>query len=181
MNRVDRRTIKTRTAIKSAFLAILKEKSINKITISELSEKANIGRGTFYLHYHDLYDLYESIEQDLYAELVEIFDEFSPYILSENLVALTNEITAYIDKKREFFLLLMGVNGNVLHKIKEIFNEKVLQDECYAEISAYEQLEALFIVSGTIGILEEWLQSGLDMPVAQLSSTLHELLMKFNP
>ncbi|MDN6618009.1 MAG: TetR/AcrR family transcriptional regulator, partial [Enterococcus sp.] len=73
---MDRRTIKTRTAIKSAFLAILKEKSINKITISELSEKANIGRGTFYLHYHDLYDLYESIEQDLYAELVEIFDEF---------------------------------------------------------------------------------------------------------
>lgn len=177
---VDRRTTKTKKAIKSAFIEILKVKSINKITISELSEKADIGRGTFYLHYHDLYDLYESIERDLYAELIEMFDEFSPYIKSDNLFALTNEITAYIDKKRELFLLLMGVNETILNKIKEIFNEKVLQDECYSEISEYEQLEALFIVSGTVGILEEWLKSGLDMPLEQISKVLHQLLMKFN-
>ncbi|MGL9730066.1 TetR/AcrR family transcriptional regulator [Enterococcus sp. DIV0756] len=177
---VDRRTAKTKRAIKNAFLDILKVKSINKITISELSEKADIGRGTFYLHYHDLYDVYESVERDLYAELVEMFDEFSPYVTSENLLALTNEVTAYIDKKRELFLLLMDVHENILNKIKEIFNEKVLQDECYSEISEYEQLEALFIVAGTFGILEEWLRSGLDMPLEQVSKILHQLLMKFN-
>lgn len=177
---MDRRTIKTRAAIKRAFIECLKEKNINKITISELSEKADIGRGTFYLHYQDLYDLYDSIEQDLYAELAEMFDASSPYLDSENLLALTNKITAYIDKKKDLFRLLMGVNGHVLNRIKEIFNEKVLEDDCYTDISVYDQLEALFLVSGTIGILEGWLKSGLDMPLDQLSSMLHRLLMKFN-
>ena len=46
----DRRSIKTKRAIKEAFLKLLHEKEINKITVSDLSRRADLGRGTFYLH-----------------------------------------------------------------------------------------------------------------------------------
>lgn len=54
---MDRRSTRTKQAIKQAFLDLTKEKPINKITIAELSQQADIGRGTFYTHYEDIYDL----------------------------------------------------------------------------------------------------------------------------
>ncbi|MGM0214211.1 TetR/AcrR family transcriptional regulator [Enterococcus sp. AZ109] len=179
---VDRRTIKTKKAIHQAFIELLKAKPLNKITISELSEKADLGRGTFYLHYKDIYDLYEQLEHELYDELVELFDQFAPYDTSLSMQSVTEAITGYIEGKKELFLLLIqsNANGNVLYKIKEIFKEKVLQDECYQQISPYEQIEALFIVSGMLGVLEEWLTSDLELSMEQVSELLHRLLLKFD-
>lgn len=178
----DRRKIKTKKAIHQAFIQLLKEKSLNQITIAELSEKADLGRGTFYLHYRDIYDLYEKVEEELYNELTEIFDQFKPYTTSESLLLLTTAVAKFIDQKRELFLLLIqsNANGNVLHKIKEIFKDKVLTDECYQQISTYEQLEVLFIVSGVIGVVEEWIVADLDLTLKEVSTILHQLLMKFD-
>ncbi|WP_425524836.1 TetR/AcrR family transcriptional regulator [Bacillus atrophaeus] len=64
----DRRSIKTKSAIKHAFLKLLHEKEINKITVSDLSKKADISRGTFYLHYKDVFDLYEQIEDEIFEQ-----------------------------------------------------------------------------------------------------------------
>ena len=46
----DKRIVKTRTAIKTAFLQLALEKDIGKITVSNITEKAEINRSTFYLH-----------------------------------------------------------------------------------------------------------------------------------
>lgn len=177
----DRRTIKTKKAIHQAFIELLNEKSLNKITISELSERADLGRGTFYLHYKDIYDLYEQLEKELYDELVELFDQRAPYRTSSSMQSVTEAIAEYIEGEKELFLLLIqsNANGNVLYKIKELFKEKVLQDDCYQQISPYEQIEALFIVSGMIGVLEEWLTSDLELSIEQVSEMLHQLLVKF--
>ncbi|RIL83445.1 TetR/AcrR family transcriptional regulator, partial [Staphylococcus cohnii] len=47
----DRRVRKTQNAIKHAFIQLLNEKDLDKITISDITHKADINRGTFYLHY----------------------------------------------------------------------------------------------------------------------------------
>lgn len=65
----DRRTIKTKRAIRESFLELLKEKEVQQITVSELSRKADLGRGTFYLHYQDVFDLYEQLEKELFDQL----------------------------------------------------------------------------------------------------------------
>ncbi len=51
----DRRNKKTEQLIKRVFLKLLKEKSLNKITVAEIARLADLGRGTFYLHYGDVY------------------------------------------------------------------------------------------------------------------------------
>lgn len=179
---VDRRSIKTKRAINSAFIGLLKQKSLKTITVSELSEKADLGRGTFYLHYKDIYDLYEQLEQNVFEELSELFDQNKPYITSDNLKILMESIAIYINEKKDLILLLMNsnANGNVLYKIKDIFKEKLLDDDCYEQISEYEQIEALFIVSGMIGVLEEWLLSKTDLSLRELTEILHGLLLNFD-
>lgn len=58
MPREDLRIRKTRAAIHEAFLLLLQKKKLEKISVKELCETAMIGKGTFYLHYTDIYDLY---------------------------------------------------------------------------------------------------------------------------
>ena len=61
---MDQREIKTKRAIKNAFLILRAQKPIEKITIRELAALAEISKATFYLHYQDIYDLSEQIGKD---------------------------------------------------------------------------------------------------------------------
>ena len=65
----DRRTLKTRKAICDAFAELLTKKELHKITVQEISDKADVNRVTFYNHYLDVYDLYDNIEADVLVEL----------------------------------------------------------------------------------------------------------------
>ena len=70
----DRRIRKTRNAIKNGLAELLLEKSIGDISVRELTEKVDLNRGTFYLHYKDIFDLVEQIETEMFEELQYIID-----------------------------------------------------------------------------------------------------------
>lgn len=61
----DLRTERTRAAIREAFMTLRAKKSLEKITVKELAEHARINKATFYLHYRDIYDLSEQIEDQI--------------------------------------------------------------------------------------------------------------------
>ncbi|NWG05943.1 MAG: TetR/AcrR family transcriptional regulator [Chloroflexi bacterium] len=56
-NKIDRRIQRTRLALRTALLELLKQKNYDDISIEEITERANVGRATFYLHYKDKEDL----------------------------------------------------------------------------------------------------------------------------
>jgi len=55
----DRRIRKTKAQIKNALTRLLMQKDLKDISVSEIADMADINRGTFYLHYRDVYDLFE--------------------------------------------------------------------------------------------------------------------------
>ena len=63
--KVDIRVQKTKERLKSALLSLLEEKSIDRITISEICRVSGINRNTFYQHYTDIHDLLSEIEGEL--------------------------------------------------------------------------------------------------------------------
>jgi len=66
---LDQREIKTKRAIKNAFLMLRAQKPIEKITIRELAALAEISKATFYLHYQDIYDLSEQIGKEVLTNI----------------------------------------------------------------------------------------------------------------
>lgn len=62
---MDLRVKKTKSAIINAFLQLRSKKALERITVKELSDLAQINKATFYLHYKDIYDLSESLENEL--------------------------------------------------------------------------------------------------------------------
>jgi AcrR family transcriptional regulator len=67
----DRRVDRTRHALKEALYELLKEKSYESVTVEEITERANLGRTTFYLHYKDKEDLLLEDFIELVDRLVE--------------------------------------------------------------------------------------------------------------
>lgn len=68
MNEEDKRVIKTRKLIRTTFIELLDQKPFEKITATEIAEKAMISKATFYYHYEDKYDLINKMTDELIAE-----------------------------------------------------------------------------------------------------------------
>lgn len=177
----DRRTMKTEKAIREAFLSLLGQKSVNRITVSEISKLADLGRGTFYLHYKDVYDLYEQIENELYRELEKIYESNVPLDNESNL-NFVNTITKYIEDNHFLFWILTNAesNGNTIRKLREFFYQKLEHHPLCAGCE-YDQYESIFTVSGVVGVLEEWINNKMVMPQEKVAQLLHQLLSNFYP
>lgn len=158
----DRRQKKTHKAVELALLDLLQEKNYEQITISELTDKADINRKTFYNNYDSLDDVVRSIEKKLSALL------FSKL---PSKITLQNEI--------EIYNLLLNCAKvivpykKVLQKISVNRGETLIARDIHAAILPYIEhvmmgyhIDATvipyvgkFIVSGLMSIFYEWLSS----------------------
>ena len=181
---MDRRTAKSKQAIEETFFVLLKEKkSLNKITVSEITRIANLGRGTFYLHYQDVYDLYDKIEAELFGRITDIFQKSFPSTNPDNSEQMTKELTEYIEENKERFCVLIQSNTNAMQNIKKDFNKIVLTEskEIHGNAnSQFDYVEAVFVVSGIIGVLEQWIIDEMAMPKEEISNMLNIILLKIN-
>lgn len=180
----DRRNEKTEKLIKNIFLEFLKTKDINKISVAEISRQANLGRGTFYLHYEDIYDLYESIENEIISDLKSIFVSSFPTTDSNNSLKLSNLLVNYIEKNKDIFKTLMRSNtGNTMYKIKKNFYIDVFDENSKINPSfdnQYNLIESVFVVSGIIGALEKWIIDDFKISKTNMAKMINTIILKIN-
>jgi len=82
MKRVyDEMIEKTKEKIQLSFLQLLKEKHFMNISVRDITTRAAINRGTFYLHYQDKYDFIDQMEQDLLSGLELHLQRLKPDVL----------------------------------------------------------------------------------------------------
>ena len=68
----DRRVRRTKKLLTQALTQLLQEKQISEITVRELTDLADMNRGTFYLYYRDIFDMLEKIEDSMFEALDDI-------------------------------------------------------------------------------------------------------------
>ncbi len=169
-----RQTTKSSMAIRNTFIKLVQEKQLNKITVSEIAREANVSRGTFYLHFKDVYDLYNSIEDELYAKLGDIFDKY--YVSQDDLdlESLTDSIVQYIYENKEVFFILINPHHSeqTLSRVRSFCYDRMTFSPDKNYVQNYERTRAVFIISGYVGVLEQWLVGGLSVSKAQISDIL---------
>ena len=94
MRKSDARVRYTRRVIKESFLSLLREKPVNRITVKEVCQLAELNRATFYAHYSDCFAMLESIEQELldaFRESLRLIDGFDVSALISALYAMVEQ------------------------------------------------------------------------------------------
>ncbi|MCR5059598.1 MAG: TetR/AcrR family transcriptional regulator [Saccharofermentans sp.] len=106
-NTYDRRTAKTKKAIIDAVAELLTEKELHAVTVKEITEKADINRGTFYKHFLDVYDLYNKMETDILIDLGLLVLDLSHLPFDKVYTHLIN----YVDNNRSVFRMMYCPNN----------------------------------------------------------------------
>ncbi|NHA41178.1 TetR/AcrR family transcriptional regulator [Staphylococcus schleiferi] len=127
---MDRRVRKTKTAIKNAMITLLKTEKLDKITVNQIADVADINRATFYQHYLDKYDLLDQIEQEMIEQMQINFNEkimrLKAVENAEEAAIVFKEIPRAVltimhdDLDRYRVLLTMGRNYEIEQKIGEM-------------------------------------------------------------
>lgn len=103
------KTKNTKTYLREAFFSLLEERPINQVTVSALTKKAGISRGTFYLHYLDINDFIQSIKSEIYSVIEEHLQD--DLFHDAELSKLTFLID-YVEDNFAVFKALIGKNGD---------------------------------------------------------------------
>ncbi|WP_301420364.1 TetR/AcrR family transcriptional regulator [Mammaliicoccus lentus] len=133
----DRRVRKSKTAIKKAFIQLLEDEQIERITIRQISDKADINRGTFYLNYDDKYALLEEMEDEQIADLKKLVDirkvNLAQKTAEEFIEIFSNEVIKkviiHISENIEFYHAILNLDRT--SKIEERITDMILSNINY--------------------------------------------------
>lgn len=180
---VDRRVRKTRRLLRECLIKLLQEKKIQDITVRELADMADINRGTFYLHYRDVFDLMEQIEQELMEEVEEVLTHHPVNELVARPSLVLGELFPLVKDNADLIAILVGENGdlNFVNQLKRVVSEKCLKN--WLDMKSPGDPDSLgafssFIVSGCIGTVQYWLENGMKEPPQQMANLTEEFITK---
>ncbi len=161
--KVDGRVRRTKRLLREGLTELISQKSIKKITVRELSDLVEINRGTFYLHYKDIYDLVEQIENELFEEFEAIINKYTLEQVTAKPSAIFTDICRFLEDNRKICSALMGDNGdiNFVIKLREFISAR-----CFNDFSGYFKTDShkniygyiySFYESAAVGIIRYWL------------------------
>ena len=138
----DRRTRYTRQTIKDTFLELLKQKSFTKITVTEVCKNAEINRGTFYLHYYDIYDVLSDIFNDMTQDMLTTVD----HLFCLNQKSCSYPFCQKIQMESQYRALFLddAIAPILLEKIAENTKEGYVTWLMSHSLLTFEQAESVF-------------------------------------
>jgi len=161
-----------------AFMALYATKPIDKISIKSITDGAGLNRGTFYLHYLDIYDLLDHIEESCHKFIKIIAREslkalFKHHPLEDGLPSID-----FYKKRLDYLQLLL------CHKGKSSL-EQVMKDEIKKVISYHYRVKATkspdkydyaieFIASAQVSTIILWIKNDMSIPLGEMSQLVQE-------
>ena len=178
--KVDRRIRKTKTQLKNGLAKLMAEKSINEISVKELVELVDINRSTFYLHYSDIYNLLEEIEEEMLSEIKQSIEQH-PRGVGYNTFTYLEDIYLALENNKDICKALLGDNGDAsfIFKMKEIVQENSMKqlELLFPDIKEDLKYTFSFCLSGCMGIVNQWLfENGSESPQHMAKLTFSMLI-----
>lgn len=160
--KVDNRIKRTKRLLRQGITTLIKQKSIKKISVRELTDLVEINRGTFYLHYKDIYDLVEQIENSLCEEFDVILEKSVAEYNGDSLIVFQG-LCDFLDNNKDICYALLSDNGdiNFLLKLRAIISRRCFSNIPKEYFKFQGKNDYIYVISyfesGTVGILRYWL------------------------
>lgn len=181
--KTDLRVLKTKDALHAGLVALLETKPLEKITITELCQQAKINRGTFYLHYQEINDVFEEYFREITADLAKSYEE--PYrhvsvLKTSELDPSTIRIFHHIKNYQSFYTIVFSKRVPLLYyyllfdEVRRLFlndhatswNQPEIQRDLYCAYQA----------NAIIGMILHWYQHGFKASAQEMNEQLVKII-----
>lgn len=188
-SRHERRRLKTRALLIQATLQLVLERGYEAILVQDITDRADLGRGTFYLHFKDkeevvwaaLHDLLTEFEQESHRRL----DRRTPQV---EFLGLLN-VFRHAEENRDLYRVMFGGKGSAVltGRAQDFLADAFLYDIRHApeppEISfdIPEEIEAQILTGIISRLLFWWLETQNDYTAEQMATMTYQALYRMEP
>lgn len=187
--KIDRRVSRTRRQLREALMSLILEKGYDNITIEEITDRADLGRTTFYLHYRDkealLLESLEAIADDLRSQI-----RLDQLQLGNNEPVRTttgpiHEVFGHAAQHSDLYKIILsgGAATRVLNHVREMLQEAaetffgpILTASHRADIPPADSFAGYF-ASALLGFLTWWLDKGMPYSPDQTADLFLQLFL----
>lgn len=184
----DRRIVRTKRLIRDALTELMEEKGFEGITVRDLTLKADINRGTFYLHYHDKFDLLEQSEAEILNEIEKMTQKINPIDFmnfnSENEpFPFIINLFEFFQENSSFIKVILGPKGDASFqgKLRDIIKKAFLQN-VMSRLNKENLLVPVdylfaYVSSAHLGVIQHWLESGMEKSPHEMAIILSRITL----
>ena len=156
----------TKKKLRDGLMRLLSEKPINEISVKELTELADVNRGTFYFHYSDVYDMLRKIEDEFFNQFDQLLEGNLPAAGGNPAYSYLLTIFSFLGENQDFCRVLLGQHGDIqfVNRVKHLvdgrcsgFWRQVVPEADAKRFGMYNA----FIINGCVGLIQNWLDGGL--------------------
>lgn len=175
--KVDKRVIKTKKLLKESLLTLLEQKPLKQITVTELTELANVNRSTFYFYYDDTYDMLEKVWNEVYEAFIEAVVNrsagFGP------IQDYDNYIVPFLDFCKENERLASAI---IRSDVAKKFADRVISDirktipdsQNFFSRNSVKCYLTTYALNGIVGTVLQWIHDGMPVPAREMAVFLSE-------
>lgn len=184
----DKRAARTKMLIRGALTELMEEKGFEGVTVRDLTEKAQINRGTFYLHYRDKYDLLEQSEEEILKEIKDNASGINPKdalhsTSQDEPFPVILKLFEYFQENAQFMRVVLGPKGDASFqvKLKELIKQQFFQNIA-SKLNSEDMLvpaEYLiaFVSSAQLGLIQHWLETGMKKPPEEMALIAAKMIL----
>ena len=179
-NRSSRRS---RRLIRQAFEALIQEREFSKITVTDIVERADLNRSTFYAHYPDIFGIVEEMQDEIMHRHMQIFSNIEyrnilkdpmPYLqcitdtMQESIaLAKTLGLPDGIHQKSSRFQTMMA---------NDIMNHSDIPEE--VRNSPHFAIRVHFFLGGIINVYQSWAEGSLNCSPEQVTAHISKMIQQ---
>lgn len=189
LSRHDRRRLKTRKLLTQTTLELILERGYSGISIQDITEKADLGRGTFYLHFRDKEDViwtmfqesFQQLEQEAHSQI----DRTAPQVEFYGLLNIYRHAAMNCDVYRMMF----GRQGSatLTARVQDLLAQTFLYDIRNApgrpeiDFNLPEEFEAQMLTGIISRLLFWWLETPNNYTAVQMAAMTYKALYRREP
>ncbi|MGO4545550.1 TetR-like C-terminal domain-containing protein [Paenibacillus sp. 2TAB23] len=187
--RTDPRIVRTRQLLRDAFIELLQEIDIEKISVNRLAERATINRVTFYLHYRDIPDMLEKMADEMVEDIQQVLNDtplhLNPNSNEEESWPMLVNLLEHLSKHSKFYKVILATHRTT------VFSDRLLKllaglvadrlekkevDSVRSSLNIQKDIAIWYGSSALIGTIIAWLRN--DMPYTPLYLAKQFILLR---
>ena len=180
-NPEDRRARRSRRLLKESLLELMKRKTFAEISVRDVTDAADMNRGTFYLHYSGTTELLQSVETDLLEELQALVDAHMQETVAVGSVAPVFEpVLDFLVEHRETCTILFASSeaSGFFQSLQQLVHQNgapLVRTWFRPADPRLTDYLLNFLAWGFIGLLTEWFEKDMALPKAELLSAAQRM------
>jgi AcrR family transcriptional regulator len=182
----DRRVNRTRQVLEQALMELLREKAYNDITVQDITDRANVARPTFYLHFTDKQELLFSSLREIYDDLLNRHRATSHQERVEKILSTDNADASdfqHVADYADFYQVMLSDKGSiafiyqVLEYLQNVMAEEVVAcvNPPDAQLRLPPDFVGAFLAGAQIGVTYWWRKQHPEYSPEEVARMMHQM------